>query len=178
MEHHEVYNFLLLSSGFLPASKRVFQQVTLIIADSDFTHQLLAVLLPFHGKDGDFLLQYLPLSCRPEIGMEKEYPLSAFCEESDRAFCNIQNLPSPPITPQKRRYLTYSELLASFSPRSQPLPRLSSHFSKNVEPHADMDIKEGKVTGKNSNNWPMLEKDQSKRASNAIDIELSEGIKS
>lgn len=110
--------------------------------------------------------------------MEKECPLSAFCEENDRTFCNIQNLPSPPITPKKRRYLTYSELLASFSPRSQPLPRLSSHFSKNVEPHADTDIKEGKGTGKNLNNWPMLEKDQSKRASNSIDIELSEGIKS
>ena len=60
-----------------------------------------------------------------------------FCDKSDDSLGhNVQNLPSPPVTPKKRRYSTYSELLASFSPRKQPLSE--SHRSVQGDPHLSL----------------------------------------
>ena len=110
--------------------------------------------------------------------MEKDYPLSTFCQETDSACCNVQTLPSPPITPKKRRYLTYSELLASFSPRSQPLPKSPNQFPETSGLRGDEHTRGRRGAEKSSDIWPLVESDQRNFISEAIDIDLREENKS
>ena len=109
-------------------------------------------------------MEYISLSLHV-AEMATKRSKSSCSEKGDSLGHNIQNLPSPPVTPKKRRYSTYSELLASFSPRKQPVSELDGCIPGNSNSCADIITVEKEVIEKSFSTYCISKSNKSEHAS-------------